>query len=233
MIMEVVVAPGPVDVEEMGILSKAQREDPNLSLIKGWLEFGAEAPGLSEILCESEKVKVYWYQRESQCLKADVLCRRIPEGIEQVLVPKPLRQEFMKMVHKGLTVGHLGVMRTRWQVRRCAHWLWWSKDVKQYCKECPQCNLCLSGPPPRQGPLKPVPCGEPWERVSLDITGPHPRSKHGHVYILIMMDNFTKFVEAAPLRNEEAVTVAIALVETVVVRYGVPSQNLTDQGPEF
>jgi len=44
------------------------------------------------------------------------------------------------------------------------------------------------------------------------------------------MDNFSKFVEAVSLPNQEACTVAKALVETVVVRYGVPLQILTDQG---
>jgi len=45
-----------------------------------------------------------------------------------------------------------------------------------------------------------------------------------------MMDNFSKFVEAVPLRHKEAITVATALVETVIVRYGAPFQILTDRG---
>lgn len=44
------------------------------------------------------------------------------------------------------------------------------------------------------------------------------------------MDNFTKFVEATPLANQEATSAARALVETVIVRYGAPLQILTDQG---
>jgi len=47
------------------------------------------------------------------------------------------------------------------------------------------------------------------------------------------MDGFTKFVEAIPMANQEAATVARALVEHVVVRYGTPIQILTDQGTNF
>ena len=47
------------------------------------------------------------------------------------------------------------------------------------------------------------------------------------------MDQFSKFVEAAPMANQEATTVARAFVETVVVRYGVPLQILSDQGKNF
>ena len=47
------------------------------------------------------------------------------------------------------------------------------------------------------------------------------------------MDNFTKFVEAIPMANQEATSVARALVENVIVRYGAPLQILTDQGTNF
>jgi len=33
---------------------------------------------------------------------------------------------------------------------------------------------------------------------SLDITGPHPRSRDGNEYILTVMDSFSKFAEAIP-----------------------------------
>lgn len=47
------------------------------------------------------------------------------------------------------------------------------------------------------------------------------------------MDMFTKYVEVVPMPNQEAVTVAKALVEAVVVHYGTPLQILTDQGRNF
>ena len=220
-------------VSESVTLEQAQRDDPDLRLVRSWLEAGAEVPSLQDILTESETVKVYWYQRDALYLKDDVLHRRTPEGVEQVLVPRALREKFMRLAHTGVTGGHLGVRRTRCQVRRRAYWVGWSSEVKRYCAQCGRCCQYRRGPPPRQGPLQPLPCGEPWERLSVDITGPHPRSRRGHVYILTMMDNFSKFVEAVPLSNQEASTVAKALVETVIVRYGVPLQILTDQGTNF
>jgi Integrase core domain len=75
--------------------------------------------------------------------------------------------------------------------------------------------------------------GEPWERVSVDITGPHPRSCRGKQYILTLVDHFSKWAEAIPLSNHTAPTVAKALMTNVFSRYGVPRQLLTDRGPEF
>jgi transposase InsO family protein len=210
---------------------KSQKEDPVLSKVRSWLSEGM--PSLQEILLEEEAVKVYWHQRDSLYLKDDAIYRRTPDEVEQVLVPKDLREDYLRLAHTGVTGGHLGVKRTRWQVRRRAYWVGWSGDVKRFCRHCDGCCRYRRGALQRQGPLQPMTCGEPWERVSVDVTGPHPRSRKGNIYILTMMDNFSKFAEAVPMANQEATTVAKALVETIVVRYGAPLQILTDQGRNF
>jgi transposase InsO family protein len=75
--------------------------------------------------------------------------------------------------------------------------------------------------------------GEPWERVSVDITGPHPMSSRGNKYILTLVDHFSKWAEAIPLPNHKAPTVARALMTHVFARFGAPRQLLTDRGTEF
>ena len=75
--------------------------------------------------------------------------------------------------------------------------------------------------------------GDPFGRISIDITGPHPRSVRGHVFLLTVMDHFTKLAEAIPLRNHTASTVARALMLNVFSRFGVPLQLLSDRGSEF
>lgn len=45
MIRVVAAVSGSEAFDETGILSKAQREDDDLSLIRGWLEARSEAPG--------------------------------------------------------------------------------------------------------------------------------------------------------------------------------------------
>jgi len=67
----------------------------------------------------------------------------------------------------------------------------------------------------------------------VDITGPHPKSSHGNQYILTVVDHFSKWAEAIPVRNHTAPTVARALMVHVFSRFGAPSQLLSDQGPEF
>ena len=75
--------------------------------------------------------------------------------------------------------------------------------------------------------------GAPWEMMSIDLTGPHPSSrKTNHRYILTTVDHFTKWAEAWPLPNKEAMTVAMVLVEQIFNRYELPLQLLSDWGDE-
>jgi len=70
-------------------------------------------------------------------------------------------------------------------------------------------------------------------RVSVDITGSHPKSTRGNQYILTLVDHFSKWAEAMPIRNHTAFTVARQLMINVFTKYGVPQQILTDRGTEF
>src|SRR3989442_7827605 len=47
----------------------------------------------------------------------------------------------------------------------------------------------------RQGLLQTTAVGEVWERIAIDLTGPHNRSRSGNVYILTVIDLFSKWVE--------------------------------------
>ena len=71
--------------------------------------------------------------------------------------------------------------------------------------------------------------GAPWERVGIDITGPHPKSTRGNIYMLTVMDYFSKWADAFPIRNQEASTIAKVLVDRVFAHFGAPIQILTDR----
>ena len=71
------------------------------------------------------------------------------------------------------------------------------------------------------------------ERVGIDILGPFPRTERGKRYILTVMDYFTKWPEAYCLPDQEAETIADALIEGMFSRFGAPEVIHTDQGRNF
>ena len=69
------------------------------------------------------------------------------------------------------------------------------------------------------------------ERVHLIILGPiNPRSKLGSAYILVMVDQFTKWVELAALPAQNAELTARAFLKHCVVIFGCPH---ADQGKKI
>ena len=81
--------------------------------------------------------------------------------------------------------------------------------------------------------MHPLVSGDAWERISIDITGPFPRSRRGNVYIVTIVDHFSKWSIAEPVPNHHATTVAKILLEKVFLIFGPPLQILTDRGSEF
>ena len=49
----------------------------------------------------------------------------------------------------------------------------------------------------------------------IDLTGPHPTSRQGYVYILTAIDAYTSYLTAVPLRNKTAIVVADTPVKNV------------------
>ena len=66
----------------------------------------------------------------------------------------------------------------------------------------------LDKPPP---PLQDMSVGVSWERIGIDLTGRHPRSRKGNYYLLTYIDYFTKFAEVFAIPNKEAETVCRVL----------------------
>ena len=69
--------------------------------------------------------------------------------------------------------------------------------------------------------------------VAVDILGPLPQSEAGNSYILVAGDYFTRWMEAYPIPNQEATTVAKKLVDNMFCRFSTPEQIHSDQGRQF
>ena len=227
---------GP-DVEREA-LTKAQMEDPDIGPALRLIMHSPEAPDISQLTPETPGVKRFvaeWFRLK---LIDGVLYRLKPATGDrpeqmQLVVPASMRQDFMRQAHTGMTGGHYGSRRTQAQVQRRGYWHGWRKDVKRFCRRCDNCNRYFRGQLPRTAPLQPQVTGAPFERMHADITGPHPRSRRGSVYILTCVDPFTKWAEAFAIPNKEATTVARVLVEQVFCRMGVPIALVTDRGKEM
>ena len=70
------------------------------------------------------------------------------------------------------------------------------------------------------------------QTISVDTMGPFPEAGNGDKYILVVIDNFTRFVELHPIPDLTAEVAARALL-SYFGRYGVAKSIHTDNGTQF
>lgn len=213
-----------------------QRRDPELNIVLGWLTAG-EKPSWQSIAMHNTIIKGYWMQWNSLLIENSILyrCYERPDdsSFKQIVVPRSKGTEIIRELHDNKTGGHFGISRTYEKLRQRFYWINCRADVKKWCIQCDICSARKGPKHKSKGPMQQYIVGAPFERVAVDVLGPLPRTNKGNRYLLMVMDYFSKWPEVIPMPNQEAETVADALVKDIVSRHGVPLELHSDQGRNF
>ena len=183
--------------------------------------------------------KAYWGQWHRLVMRDGVIYRKreSSDGVQvltQVLVLTGKQKEILQQAHGERWTAHLGVKRTVARLHERYFWHDMRADVRSWLA---QGGVCVRAKGPggrtRRNPMTIVRSGTPFERIAIDMYGPLPETARGNSKILVITCYFTKWVEAYALPDETAETVAEALVNDFVSRYGTPISIHSDQGRNF
>ena len=150
-----------------------------------------------------------------------------------LVVPDSLKHKVLYYCHDAKESGHLGQTKTFARLKDKFYWYGMTKDTILYVQQCAVCNRTKKLSVTPKSPLQKFHAGFPMERVHLDILGPFNRSKRNNAYILVMVDQFTKWVELAALPAQSAELTARAVLNHFVVTFGCPLEIHTDNGRNF
>ena len=81
--------------------------------------------------------------------------------------------------------------------------------------------------------MRHVDVGHRWDRVAMDLLDMSVTTAKGNQYVLVMVDCFSRWMEACPLPDKTALAVADVFVQHIVCRFGMPMVIHSDQGREF
>ncbi|KAJ8349267.1 hypothetical protein SKAU_G00243970 [Synaphobranchus kaupii] len=172
--------------------------------------------------------------REAQ--EADSTLGKAPcrgSDILQLLVPRALRPDVLRLVHGSMGAGHFGNNKTLRRLRGRFHWPGCRHDVELHVHCCDSCTAQKGPNQHSRAPLQQHLVGAPMERVGVDVLGPLPVTDSGNRYILLAMDYFTKWPEAFAIPDQSAAMTAERHVEEMFTRFGAPAELHSDQGRNF
>lgn len=144
------------------------------------------------------------------------------------------KMQIMKFMHGDpLYGGHIGKKKLYNKIRARFFWKNMAKDIANFVRTCNQCLLNK----PKQATKEPLTITstpmKPFDVVIIDTIGPLQRSYCGNNYAVTLICDLTKYLIAVAIPNKEASTVAKAIFENLILKFGCPKNIRTDLGTEY
>lgn len=202
-------------------------EKEKIATLKNYLvtlKFPYNAIAQSRKYLEKESINYTVYQ--------DNLYRyNTTNGVIRKVLNKEEAQNIMDTYHQHPLGGHLAFNNTLHKISTRYYWDKMSRDIQEYVKKCPRCQV--HNPKSLNEELYPVPVSiKPFDRIALDVKHVQT-SRAGYRYIIAGIDYLTKYVEARTMRFQTSSEVALFLYEEIICRHGCPTIIVTDNGKPF
>ena len=154
----------------------------------------------------------------------DVLCRN-----DLFVPPSALRLSLIQSAHKG----HTGITGTTALLKEHYWWPEMNGMIREFVDNCP---VCLNSDKKWKVSVQPLSIKdcpqEVWEKVSIDLAGPYNILGQQNRFLLVVIDNFTKWIYHKFLANTEVEQV-ISFLDEIFKLEGVPKILCSDNGTQF
>lgn len=209
----------------------AQQQDPILNRVFQWIKDGMR-PESSKNLSPDEKTYFNSFNRLS--LKDGLLYRAwddLKTNTEVLLlcIPHTLQEQTIKLCHTIPMSGHYGKEKTTSRLTSRFYFPKLQHKVALFIDNCDICLKKAKNHKAPKAPLQPFVASYPNDVLQIDIVEALP-STNGYHAILTMIDRFTMYAEAVPLRNTKVDTIARAVLNQYISRHGIPTAIHSDRG---
>ena len=141
-----------------------------------------------------------------------------------------LQSKIVKSVHEET---HQGLASTVERIRDKYFFPGAYAICKRIVSTCEICQKMGDKPKKQKHLLIDTSSGYPWQKVSMDICGPFPRTKRGNRFMITIKDCFSRYLEAYAIPDATSKTTIRIFSEKIIARYGTPEILLTDNGRNF
>lgn len=204
-----------MQISDVHWLQTVQLSDPLLSHIKAVLD--AKSPEAKEV-------------RSNYELKDGKIFRKTDSGLRWA-VPKDARWKICQQCHDE--AGHFSVEKTLEKMQRDYWFPKMAQFGRKYVKACIPCAYSKHPGGRKQGFLHPLPKPNvPFQCLHIDHLGPFVKSKKNNMYILGIIDAYTKFIVLRVVKDTKSKT-TISVLRDVFAMFGTPRTLISDRGTSF
>jgi ribonuclease HI len=142
--------------------------------------------------------------------------------------------ELMKEIHAGFFGSHIGSRPLLGKVfRQGFYWPKAASDAAELVQKCEGCQKCARDQRQPSSLTQLIQPTWPLQRWGLDLLGPLPPAQGNLKYVVVVVEYFSKWIEAKPLATITSVTVQKFFWQNIVCRFGVPRSITVDNGTQF
>ena len=187
---------------------------------------------------DKKATAAYVKAKEQLLIKNGLLYRRTQQGPAdemafQFVVPQRHRSAALDGCHRE--AAHQGQHRSTTLMQERFWWLGMTQDLRNHIKKCGCCRKYEAAPP--IAPMKPLTCSGPGELLHVDLTlieETVPLKEEPVIQnVLVLKDNFSKYVVAYVVKDQTACTAAETLRNGHFGLFGAPAYLISDQRKAF
>ena len=206
-------------------LLRAQRNDRMTSSLKRWIENGA--PDKGDLEEDSYKILKQFYLNRKDLLYLNkdgiVACKRKEDDkvlykYNSIVLPQLYQTELLFRSHDQM--GHQGVDIVYNRIQKRFEWQGLKKACEKWIAACLSCQQAKD-PRKLKFPLHSIESSGFNEVVQID----HQKicmTATGYNQVLVMIDHFTKYAEAAPCMTASAEETCDHLINMWIAKHGCP-----------
>ncbi|GKA74495.1 reverse transcriptase domain-containing protein, partial [Tanacetum coccineum] len=118
-------------------------------------------------------------------------------------------------------------------IRTGYYWPTMHTDARKLIRECNDCQVHRPIPRNPQQNLTPITSPWPFYKWGIDIAGPFPEGPGKVKFLIVVIDYFTKWIEAKPVTTITGNQVKKFVWDNIVCRFGLPREIVSNNGKQF
>lgn len=165
--------------------------------------------------------------------KGVLMYKKSNNSAPKIYLPISLMDMVFKYFHNSLAGSHMGMYKT---VQRINQYFYRPNLVNEIQQRVRDCDLCYQGKPASKvynGPLVSGYSTKVMDKLYIDVFGPLTRGKHMNNNLLIILDDYSKYVWIVPMRDATTSNIIKALENVVFKNFSLCKEVVSDNAKCF